>query len=374
MNFNPRTIAFIAVALGIAIGAGLMVKAYLGAQEKKIADRIKDEQKVVPPTIPTARVLVAKQDLVVGTFVKREDLHWQQWPEESITPAYVTDSKLLDAGKSDQKRLTVDDFIGGVVRQPIAAGQPLVRGLVAKAGERGFLAAVLQPGMRAMSVPVSATSGISGFILPGDHVDVLWDVKKSKKGHPFTQTLFRDLRVIAVDTKTSATGATPAKTLTLELTPFQTEAMSLAQNMGGIEFTLRSIVPETDKDSILEDENGSLLAKVGLGRSDGIEKGALLGPELLAVAQETEVKEVIRDSWTLENDLLYGVKGTKRIRADGREDVATPVSTRPTPVPGSQSRKSKSQPVSSVLPAGKRGVPISIVRGTKAETVRVSKR
>ena len=96
------------------------------------------------PTIPTARVLVAKQDLVVGTFVKREDLHWQQWPEESITPAYVTDSKLLDAGKSDQKRLTVDDFIGGVVRQPIAAGQPLVRGLVAKAGERGFLAAVLQ--------------------------------------------------------------------------------------------------------------------------------------------------------------------------------------------------------------------------------------
>ena len=66
--------------------------------------------------------------------------------------------------------------------------------------------------------------------------------------------------MIAIDTKTNATGATPAKTLTLELTPFQTEAMCFAQNMGGIEFTLRSIVPEVDKDDILEgDLEGGLL-------------------------------------------------------------------------------------------------------------------
>ena len=370
MNFNPRTIAFIAVALGIAIGAGLMVNAYLGAQRTQIAEEIKAKQKVVPPTIPVARVLVAKQDLVVGTFVKREDLHWQLWPEESITPAYVTDSKLLDAGKSDQKKLTIDNFIGGVVRQPIASGQPLVLGLVAKAGERGFLAAVLQPGMRAMSVPVSSTSGISGFILPGDHVDVLWDVKKSAKGAQFTQTLFRDLRVIAVDAKTNATGATPAKTITLELTPFQTEAMSLAQNMGGIEFTLRSIVPETDNDNVLEDESGSLLATVGLARSDGIEKGALLGPELLAVAKETEIKEVIRDSWTLEKDLLYGGKGNKR-NADGREGAGEIVPVANGPGPGN---KAGTTPAENVLPAGKSGVPISIVRGVTAQTIRVAKR
>jgi pilus assembly protein CpaB len=372
MNVNPRTIAFIAVAVGIAIGAGLMVKAFLSRERAEIAEELKKQQKVVPPTIPTARVLVAKKDLIVGTFVKREDLHWQQWPEESITPAYVTDSKLLDAGKSDQKRLTVDDFLGGVVRQPIAAGQPLVRGLISKAGERGFLAAVLQPGMRAMSVPVSATSGISGFILPGDHVDVLWDVKKSSKGHAFTQTLFRDLRVIAVGTKTHASGATPAKTLTLELTPFQTEAMSLAQNMGGIEFTLRSIVPETDKDSILEDEDGSLLARVGLGRSDGVERGALLGPELLAVARETEIKEVIRDSWTVEGNLLFG-RGAPSNRPKEAGPLQ-PVSTGRAPVPGNQRSKPKQQVTTNVLPAGKKGVPISIVRGTKAQTVRVAKR
>jgi pilus assembly protein CpaB len=368
---NKRNIALIAVALGIAIGAGFMVSAFLGQQERQMANELKKQQRVVPPTIPTARVLVAKKDLVVGTFVKREDLHWQLWPEESITPAFVTDSKLLDAGKSDQKRLTIDDFVGGVVRAPIAGGQPMVLGLVAKAGERGFLAAVLQPGMRAMSIPVSPTSGISGFILPGDHVDILWDVKKSRKGYPFTQTLFRDIRVIAIDQKTSAAGATPAKTLTLEFTPFQTEAMSLAQNMGGIEFTLRSIVPETDNDSILEgDLEGGLLAQVGLGRSDGVERGALLGPELLAVAREKEIKEVARDSWTVETDLLFGRKGNTRGDRGPLEGSTTPS---PTPKPVANRGKPGAPGTNNVLPAGSSGVKISIVRGTATQTIRVKK-
>lgn len=364
---NKRNIALLAVAFGIAIGAGFMVSAYLSATKRDIKADIEAKQRVVPPTIPTARVLVAKKDLIVGTFVKREDLHWQLWPEESITPAYVTDSKLLDAGKSDQKKLTIDDFVGGVVRAPISGGQPLVQGLVAKAGERGFLAAVLQPGMRAMSVPVAATTGVSGFILPGDHVDVLWDVKKSAKGYPFTQTLFRDIRVIAVDRATSATGATPAKTLTLELTPFQTEAMSLAQSKGGIEFTLRSIVPEEDDDSILQDEDGGLLAQVGLGRSDGVEKGALLGPELLAVAKEKEIKEIARDSWTVESDLLFGRKSTTR-DSRGLQDVSASRG----PVPVSAAPK---KPVASnnILPVGSSAVKINIVRGTATQTVKVKK-
>lgn len=366
---NKRNIALIAVALGIAIGAGFMISAFLSGARNNMETELKAQQRVVPPTIPTARVLVAKKDLIVGTFVKREDLHWQLWPEESITPGHVTDSKLLEAGKTKDKKVTIDDFIGGVVRTPIAGGQPMVLGLVAKAGERGFLAAVLQPGMRAMSVPVSPTSGISGFILPGDHVDILWDVKKSKKGYPFTQTLFRDIRVIAIDQKTVASGATPAKTLTLEFTPFQTEAMSLAQNMGGIEFTLRSIVPEEDKDNILEgDLDGGLLAQVGLGRSDGIEKGALLGPELLAVATEKESKEISRDSWTVENDLLFGRK------TGGRANRPLEGTSTPVPTPVSRKRKTGAPTTNNVLPVGAKGVKISIVRGTATQTIRVKKK
>lgn len=365
---NPRNIALIAVALGIAIGAGFMVSAYLSSAEGDMKKRLEAEQRVVPPTIPTARVLVAKKDLIVGTFVKRDDLHWQLWPEESIAPAYVTDSKLLDAGKSDQNRLTIEDFVGGVVRQQISAGQPMIFGLIAKVGERGFLAAVLQPGMRAMSVPVSPTSGVSGFILPGDHIDVLWDVKKSSKGFPFTQTLFRDIRVIAIDQKTNAAGATPAKTLTLELTPFQTEAMSLAQTMGGIEYTLRSIVPEVDKENILDgDLDDGLLARVGLGKSDGIERGALLGNELLAAAGEKEIKEIARDSWTVEKNLLFG-----RGKPTGRTGVAP--TTRAVPVSTNKKKKKRgSSGSNNVLPTGGKTQTISIVRGTATQTVRVKK-
>lgn len=363
---DKNKILLMAVGIGIAIGAGFMVSIYLKGAEKNLRTTIEAQQRVVPPTIPTARVLVAKKDLIVGTFVKREDLHWQLWPEESITPLYVTDSKLLEAGKTKEKRLTIDDFVGGVVRAPIAGGQPMAEGLVSKAGERGFLAAVLQPGMRAMSVPVSATAGVSGFILPGDHVDILWDVRKSAKGYPFTQTLFRDIRVIAIDKKTHASGATPARTLTLEFTPFQTEAMSLAQTMGGIEFTLRSIVPEADSEDVLEgDLESGLLAKIGLGRSDGVEKGALLGSELLAVAQEKEIKEIARDSWTIEKDLLFGRKGNTRGDRGPLEGSSSPG---PTPV----STNKKPAGPSNVIPVAK-GTKINIVRGTATQTIRVKK-
>ncbi len=363
---NPRNIALIAVALGVAIGAGFMVNAYLGQQAALNQKKVEAALKVVPPTIPTARVLVAKKDLVVGTFVGREDLHWQEWPTESITPNYVTDGKgLVDAGKSEEKRVTIDDFIGSVVRLPIAAGQPMVTGLVARAGERGFLAAVLQPGMRAMSVPVNPTTGIAGFIMPGDHVDILWDVRSSSKGYQFTQTLFRDIRVIAIDQKTHANGATPAKLLTLELTPFQTEAMSLAQNMGGIEFTLRSIVPEEDSESILNDnlEDG-LLARVGLGRSDGTEAGALLGADLLASASEEDREEISRDSWTVERDLLFGGKSTRRNRL---VQQAPP----PRPTGSGGTRKGSGAPV--VVSSSGGSTRINIVRGTASQTIKVKK-
>ena len=368
---DKNKIILLAVGVAITVGFGIMFNTFLNSKTESIEATLKAQQRVVPPTIPVARVLVAKKDLVVGTFVKREDLHWQLWPEESISPIFVSDAKTADVGKSEKKLLTIEDFVGGVVRNPIAAGQPMVQGLVSNPGERGFLAAVLQPGMRAMSVPVSPTSGISGFILPGDHVDILWDVKKSSKGYPFTQTLFRDIRVIAIDMKTSAKGATPAKTLTLEFTPFQTEAMSLAQTMGGIEFTLRSIVPETDNDNILEGGlDGGLLAQVGLGRSDGIEAGALLGSELLAVAREKEIKEIARDSWTVQSQLLFG-KGKPAGR--GKDTGAGQASPQPTPVSAGKA-KPGAPAATNVLPAGAKGVKISIVRGTQTQTVRVKKK
>ena len=91
----------------------------------------------MPPPIPLVEVLVAKSDLVVGTSVRKEDLHWQSWPAESVAPTYVTrDDSLVDAIQG-LKKLTIADFTGTVVRLPIAAGQPMTPGFVARAGTRG---------------------------------------------------------------------------------------------------------------------------------------------------------------------------------------------------------------------------------------------
>jgi pilus assembly protein CpaB len=304
-------------------------------------------------------VLVAKSDLQVGTQIGRESLHWQTWPQESVAPTYVVEgAKLTDAGKSEEKRLTIEDFIGAVVRLPIAAGQPLTPGLVARAGERGFLAAVLQPGMRAMSIGVSQVSGISGFILPGDRVDILWDVKASSKGFPFTQTLMRDIRVIAIDQKTQASGATPAKTITLELTPVQVEALSLANNMGSLEFVLRSIAPDKEEEKHLASTEDALL-QVSMG--DGTQAGALIGSDLLAVSQDDEKEDISRDSWTVERDLLFGGKKPRSL-------VITP-QRQPTRRGSAGSGGSGSKRATTV--SGSSRVKIEIVRGTKVQAIKV---
>jgi pilus assembly protein CpaB len=114
------------------------------------------------------------------------------------------------------------------------------------AGTRGFMAAVLQPGTRAVSVPVTATSAVSGFIYAGDRVDVLLThVLNGTQGqHNATETILRNARVIAMDQKLDfSPGDKPdiAKTATLELTPKQSEIVTLAVKMGDLSLVLRSL-------------------------------------------------------------------------------------------------------------------------------------
>ena len=295
----------------------------------------------VPPTHPMVMVLVAQSDLVVGTFVRKKDLKWQIWPAESVVPTFVTkDDSLVDAGQGE-KKLTIDDFDGAVVRLPITMGQPMTPGLVARAGQRGFLAAVLQPGMRAMSIGVGATSAVAGFILPGDRVDMLWSM--SLNGEPAVQTLLTDIRVIAIDQKTQANKATSAGTLTLELTPKQVEGITLARTQGRLEFTLRSIVPDK------EQEVGDEFSEQILAVSDGVDGSPLLGTNLASGAAADEGEGWVFDSYTVTKDLVYG-KRSGSTRTQVR--TASPTRTAKAPTKSSTAR-------------------IKIYRGTKSSTVKV---
>src|SRR3954451_19960242 len=187
-------------------------------------------------------VLVATRALPVGTIIDAEALRYQRWPESLTQPAYYI---------KDQTPSGPQDLIGTVVRNEIAAGQPITQGSLIKPGDRGFLAAALGPGMRAITVPVSVTSGVAGFIFPGDRVDIVLtqEVSGGGDGPPLkaSETVFRNVRVLATDQRMSANGEDGKpqirnfSTVTLEATPKMAEKIAVAQTIGQMSLALRSI-------------------------------------------------------------------------------------------------------------------------------------
>ncbi len=198
------------------------------------------------PAKPMAYVLVATRVLPTGAFVRAEDLRWQAWPAEAANDSYLYKDK---AGNALQEET------GAVVRQRIAAGEPVTPGMLMKPGDRGFLAAVLGPGMRAVSVPVTATSGVAGLVFPGDRVDLILshEVKDEldPSGPPKTasETVLTDIRVLAIDQTVTDQDNKPvlAKTVTFEVTPKQVEVIGVASRLGNLSLSLRSIARGTDE-------------------------------------------------------------------------------------------------------------------------------
>ena len=192
------------------------------------------------------KILVARKALPVGTIVDQESLGYQSWPKELMQNAYYTEG----SPDADMTKL-----LGTVVRNPVTAGQPLTRGTLVGPEDRGFLAAALGPGMRAVSLPVSQTSGVAGFIFPGDRVDLIvtQEVAGGGDGSPLkvSETIVRNMRVLATDQRTDSKGEdgkTVVKTfsnVTLEATPKISEKIAVALKMGEITLSLRSIADNT---------------------------------------------------------------------------------------------------------------------------------
>jgi pilus assembly protein CpaB len=243
-----RSILLLLVAVATAGGTAFMVNGLLTDSRQPTTEA---EQAVVPQT-PMTEVLVTKKEIAVGTFIKPEHLRWQPWPEEGLNGGYVV------KGQATEK-----DFEGAVVRTRLYAGEPITKERVIHPGEQGFLAAVLEPGKRAVSVPVDATSGVAGFVFPGDRVDVLLTLKStvateeegssSSATRYFSQTLLTDVRVLGIDQAVDkeAGGAKVAKTATFEVTPKQAERIAVALQAGELSLALHSIArQEADLDAL----------------------------------------------------------------------------------------------------------------------------
>jgi len=233
---RAKSLLLILVAVAMAGTTALLLRSWLAAQRAAMAPLPVAQA----PAQRGPEVLVAKVDLVAGQFVRPEHLRWQPWPDGSLAPAYVL-----------QGRRPLEDFVGAVVRFPIAAGEPLTEGRVVVPGNSCFLAAVLQPGMRAVSVTINPTSGISGFVFPGDRVDLILTHNLPRDaGEQGTRrgaaTILDDLRVLALDQRIeSQPGQTMvARTATLEVTPRQGQIIAVAAEVGRLSLSLRSLARE----------------------------------------------------------------------------------------------------------------------------------
>jgi pilus assembly protein CpaB len=236
---NSKRIVFLLLAVIVAGTTAFIARAWLQAERAAIAAQIAAPKPVAAPSV---QVLVARNALRTGQLIKPEDLRWQAWPQGALPQTYIIEGKR-----------PISDFVGAVARTSFRVGQPIVDTDIVMPGSRGFLAAVLRPGLRAVSVPATATSAVSGFIYAGDRVDVLLThtLNGPNGQHHATETVLRNARVIAMDQKLDfAPGDKPdvAKTATLELTAKQTEIVTLAVKMGELSLVLRSLQDEEERD------------------------------------------------------------------------------------------------------------------------------
>jgi pilus assembly protein CpaB len=147
-----------------------------------------------------------------------------------------------------------------VIREPLGAGEPITEPRLARPGDRGFLAAVLSPGLRAITIPINETNSIAGLLFPGDRVDLI--VTHDVGSRRVSETVMTNIRVLAVDARTQAVNGQPGvgRTVTIEVTPKQAESVIVARGIGSFSLALRSLgQPGSD----VAEDTGPVLAERG---------------------------------------------------------------------------------------------------------------
>ncbi|MBJ7500033.1 MAG: Flp pilus assembly protein CpaB [Sphingopyxis sp.] len=258
---DTRKIMLIVGALVIAIGAAF------GVNQMMRGAATPQARAAAAPDITGPSILVATRPLPVGTIIGPDSFRFQPWPKELVEKAYFLKDKT-----------DVNTLVGTVVRYPITAGQPVTQGALVHPDDRGFLAAALGPGMRAITVKVSQEQGVAGFVFPGDRVDVvLTQTISVEEGSTFpdkqivtAETIIRNVRVLATDQRYDAedeTGKTPVRTfgsVTLEATPEISEKIAVAQDLGKLSLALRPLAESAgDLDAAIASGDINVPAKGG---------------------------------------------------------------------------------------------------------------
>jgi len=240
---NKNIMIVLGGAVAVAMLVAILVQVSLGGKKEQ---PVVEEAKV--------EVLVAAKDLSIGHELRGGDLRWQSWPKGSVFAGAVI--------RKDGKK--AEDALVGRLRRDVSEGEPVLRTALLAESKGNFVAASLEPGMRAVAVKVSAETMVGGFIGPGDHVDVILVYKENITSidedprvqvlidqhisKVATETILQNVMVLAVDqtaTRPEEDKIRVGKTVTLAVDGPSAEKLALAAEMGDIVLALRGIGDDT---------------------------------------------------------------------------------------------------------------------------------
>ena len=230
---NATRIIILVGALGAAALAAFLARGLMGSRNDAAAT----------PSMDMTEIVVATKAIEVGTKIMPGDLKWQGWPKAALDASFIT--------KDVQPQALDETAKGSVARMPLVSGEPVTLHKVIKADGAGFMAAVLTPGMRAVGVKLTTERGAGGFILPNDRVDVVMTRKLGNDGDGVAMyraaTVLNNVRVLAVEQTSQEDGESKfilGKTATLEISGQQADILALAEAMGDLSLSLRSLSQE----------------------------------------------------------------------------------------------------------------------------------
>jgi len=238
------------IGVGLASFAVYMAKDYIGAYQAELAmERAAREQMVA-----TVEVVVVNRALRYGEPIAAEDVRTVRWPEDAVPEGtFASLEEVFPFGDEKLRK----------VARAVEKDEALMLVKVTEPGQDAGVSSRLTKGMRAFAIRVDVSSGVSGFLRPGDRVDVYWSGRVNSGGNDgqeVTQLIESGVRLVAIDQIADQDDSNPtiARTVTVEATPVQVAALAQAQNTGKLSLSLLGAEDVAFEEEVAINQNGLL--------------------------------------------------------------------------------------------------------------------
>ncbi len=220
---NIRAISMLCLAALLGAVAVFLARDWIESQ-------VPTQVVITKDRVPLTMIVVARRDLFIGDKLKSGNLEEREWPTHAVPAGtFKSIDKLIEENR--------------VVLRSITANEPILANKVTGKGGRASLSAVISKTMRAVTIRVNDVLGVAGFVLPGDHVDILLTHSKNKS-RPYTNIMLQNIKVLGIDQDANQQNDKPklVRAVTVEVTPQQAQKLALAPKVGSMSLALRNTV------------------------------------------------------------------------------------------------------------------------------------